>query len=128
MDFKITIDGKEYAVNLRESKETLTVNVNGKEFDFAPTDVLGVETVRVQPVIMPRRDFSQKEIKAPIAGVISEIFIKEGETAVAGQKLLTLSAMKMENEITAADNVRIKEIKVNPGQKVKEGDILIIFA
>lgn len=128
MDFKITIDGKEYAVNLRENEKTLTINVNGKEFDFPSSPALEAETTQVQPAIMPRRDFSQKEIRAAIAGVISEIFVKEEEVVIAGQKLLTLSAMKMENEITAASDVKIKEIKVKTGQKVKEGDVLMTFA
>jgi biotin carboxyl carrier protein len=129
MKLQITIDGREYSVDLRESLERITVNVNGKDFPFTKENEPGVCLVSEAPQAqLPRRDFSQKEIEATIGGVISEVFVNAGDVVKAGDKLLTLSAMKMENEIVASGEGRVKEVKVKASQKVKEGDVLIVFA
>lgn len=49
---------------------------------------------------------------APISGTIAEIFIKEGDFVEKEQKLLTLLAMKMENEILAEKEGKVKKIFV----------------
>ena len=129
MKLQITIDGREYSVDLREGSDQITVNVNGKDFPFVKENESGACLVSEAPQAqLPRRDFSQKDIAASIGGVISEVFVNVDDVVKAGDKLLTLSAMKMENEIVASAAGRIKEVKVKPAQRVKEGDILIVFA
>jgi glutaconyl-CoA/methylmalonyl-CoA decarboxylase subunit gamma len=56
---------------------------------------------------------------------VSELFVNVGDIIKPGQKLLVLSAMKMENEILAEYEGKIKEIKIAKNQKVKEGEVLI---
>jgi biotin carboxyl carrier protein len=68
-----------------------------------------------------------KEIKTPLSGIISEIFVKQGEEIKFGQKLIILSAMKMENDILSETRGVIKKVLVTKDQKVKEGEILIIL-
>jgi biotin carboxyl carrier protein len=129
MKLQITIDGREYAIDLRQDLNSTTVNVNGKDFVYEEDRSCQIgQDVQIPQTQLPRRDFSAKTIKAALAGVISEVFVKENDIVNTGQKLLTLSAMKMENEIVAEAGGRIKEIKVKPNQKVKEGAILIVFA
>jgi glutaconyl-CoA decarboxylase len=130
MKLQITIDGREYSVDLRDDAGQININVNGKDFPFAKGQDMPVagQISEAPQAQLPRRDFGQKEISAAIAGVISEVFVKDGDVVNVGDKLLTLSAMKMENEIVAPAEGRIKEVKVKPNQKVKEGDILIVFA
>jgi len=65
-----------------------------------------------------------KEIRAPITGAISKIFVKEGEKIERGQKILNLSAMKMENEIISESTGKIKKINVKEGQLVKANELL----
>jgi len=54
-----------------------------------------------------------------------QIFVKEGDTIEKGQKLLQYEAMKMENDLLSEKQGVIKSIKVNPGDAVLEGDVLI---
>ncbi|MGD9934639.1 MAG: biotin/lipoyl-containing protein [Dehalococcoidia bacterium] len=65
-------------------------------------------------------------IVAPIAGKVLRIATKAGETVAAGDVLLVLEAMKMENEIKATAAGTVKEILVIEGARVGEGDTLVV--
>ncbi len=60
-------------------------------------------------------------------GSISKIKVNVGDQVKKGDILLVLEAMKMENEINATDDGKVKEILVKKGQKVSGGDILAII-
>lgn len=67
------------------------------------------------------------QLKSGMPGKIIEIFVKEGDEVKAGKPLLIMEAMKMENEMRAANDVVIKEICVKQGDSVEAGAILIKF-
>lgn len=124
---KIKIKDKVYEIKIRELEEGKVKVVVGKEgFIFGEKEKEG-EGVSIPQTSFPKRDFSKKEIKAPITGIISEIFVKEGEFLKKGKKIFLLSAMKMENEIVLEFEGRVKKILVKKEQKVKVGDTLIII-
>ncbi len=64
-------------------------------------------------------------IKAPLPGTIISISCKQGDTVNAGDTLLVMEAMKMENNIQAESSGKIKSIMVAAGESVLQGDILI---
>lgn len=68
-----------------------------------------------------------QELKSGMPGKIIEIFVKPGEVVKANKPLLIMEAMKMENEMRAARDVKIKEIKVRQGDSVESGAVLIKF-
>lgn len=122
---KLNIKDKEYDVEiLEEGSGKVKIKIGEKEFVFGERQ----EEISVAKVNLPKRDFSKKEIKAPISGRISEVFVKEGDFVKKEQKLLILSSMKMENEIVADFEGKVKEILVKSEQEVKGGDILIILS
>jgi biotin carboxyl carrier protein len=61
-------------------------------------------------------------------GKIVKIFAKPGDEIKAGQPLLIMEAMKMENEMRAASDVKIKEVLVKEGENVESGATLVTFA
>ncbi len=127
MEFTFNHQGKEYKIEIGDCGERgVRIAVNGKEFLFDAAKDL-TEVAPVAQAAMPKRPLGAKEVAAPLAGTISEISVTAGDIVSAGQKLLTLSAMKMENEILSEIDGKIKEIKTAQGQKVAEGDILIIL-
>lgn len=65
------------------------------------------------------------EISAPIPGVIFAVLKKEGDTVAAGESVLYLEAMKMENELLSTVSARIEKIAVKVGDRVKKNDILV---
>jgi pyruvate carboxylase len=103
------------------------ITVNGKDFLF---DNPGAPqaAAAVPQTMIPKRDLSSKEVRAVLAGTITELAVKPGDIVKIGQKLFTLSAMKMENEILSECDGMVKEVKTAKDQKVKEGDVLIVLA
>jgi len=67
------------------------------------------------------------EIKAPIPGVITAIFIKEGEFVKSDQPLMRPEAMKMENEILARSAGKIFKLNVKQGARVSKNEILVVI-
>ncbi|WP_423147533.1 acetyl-CoA carboxylase biotin carboxyl carrier protein subunit [Rubrolithibacter danxiaensis] len=66
------------------------------------------------------------EIKAPMPGMVLRLLVTEGQEVKKGDSLLILEAMKMENSIKAAADVRIKSLKVKAGEKVEKNQVLIV--
>jgi biotin carboxyl carrier protein len=122
MKFSIKIGEKEYLIEIFEIEEGVKILVNGKEFYFP----LEEQKIFYPKISTDKRDFQEKKILAPISGIISEVFVKEGDFVKKGEKLFSLSAMKMENEILSDFDGKIKKILVKKGDKVKKDDLLLI--
>ena len=69
----------------------------------------------------------EKDLKAPMPGLIVAIEVKPGQMLKKGEGLLIIEAMKMENEIKAPFDCVIKEIKVQEKQAVEKGQVLVVF-
>ena len=68
-----------------------------------------------------------KTIKAPMPGIVSQILVKVGDQVEKDATLLTLLAMKMENNVIAERNGIVKKIKVKKNDNVNSGDILVVL-
>jgi biotin carboxyl carrier protein len=68
------------------------------------------------------------QLASGMPGKIVKVFVKVGDEVKAGDPLLIMEAMKMENEMRAASAVKIKEVLVKEGQTVESGETLITFA
>jgi biotin carboxyl carrier protein len=66
-------------------------------------------------------------IKAPMPGLIINLKVAEGDTVKAGDQLLILEAMKMENILKSPGDGVIKKIKVKKGDSVEKNQVLIEF-
>lgn len=64
---------------------------------------------------------------APMPGKIMSIKVKAGQAVNEGDLILTLEAMKMENEIFCSASGTVKEIRVNEGAAVNAGDVLVVI-
>ena len=65
------------------------------------------------------------KIVAPISGTIISIGVKVGDSVSVDQVVLTLEAMKMENDITATVSGTVKEIAVSEGSDTSTGQLLM---
>ena len=66
-----------------------------------------------------------KPVVAPLPGTINEIKVKVGDEVNAGDTVVILEAMKMQNNIEAETSGTITSINVNKGDAVMEGDTLV---
>jgi biotin carboxyl carrier protein len=116
---KIKIKNKEYEVEIIDNNQgEVNIKVGDSQFDLFSEENNTKQLSSDSTV-------NTTEIKAPLAGTIIDIFVKEGDEIKQGEKLLILSAMKMENEIVSPCNSKIKKILIKKNQKVKEGELLI---
>ena len=66
-------------------------------------------------------------VKAPMPGVVVGIAVAVGDEVEAGQGVVTLEAMKMENELKSASGGTVQEIRVEVGQGVSQGESLVVI-
>ena len=66
-------------------------------------------------------------ITAPMQGTIVKVLVAVGDVVDAGQGVLVLEAMKMENHINTEGGGTIKEIRVAAGDLVGTGDVLVVI-
>jgi biotin carboxyl carrier protein len=66
-------------------------------------------------------------VKAPLPGKVTHVAVREGESVAAGQSLVVIEAMKMENELKAGAAGTVREVRVTAGQAVNAGDVLIVI-
>lgn len=99
------------------------VNVNGVEYKFSLESIFSF----VRKGLIAGEDDKNvaSRIIAPMPGKIIDIFLNEGDLVNVGEPILTLEAMKMQNEITAECNGVIQKIRVVPGQSVMKDELLI---
>ncbi len=64
-------------------------------------------------------------IKAPMPGLVLDVFVSDGQEVHKEDKLLILEAMKMENSIKIPADALIRKVHVKPGQVVEKGQTLI---
>ena len=66
-------------------------------------------------------------ISAPMPGKVLEVKVKAGDAVKAGDVLMILEAMKMQNEIMAPADGTISDVRVSAGQTVGTGDVMIVM-
>ena len=66
-------------------------------------------------------------MKSPLPGTVLAVKVNVGDRVTTGQTLVVLEAMKMENNIDADRGGVVKEISVQQGATVMEGDNLIVI-
>lgn len=64
-------------------------------------------------------------LAAPMPGLVVRVLVEPGQMVSAGQGLVVLEAMKMENELKASIAGTVTQIAVNPGQAVEKGALLV---
>jgi pyruvate carboxylase len=133
--------GDEISVDIEEGKtliiKFLTVgdpHLDGRRIVFfelngQPREVLVLDQALVKEVqVHPKADPANPlHVGAPMPGLVVRVNVSAGESVEAGQKLLSLEAMKMETTVYADKPGKIAEALVRPGTQVEAGDLLLRF-
>ncbi len=124
--FQASISGKQVSVQIKHLEEGYLLTYGGAEV------VARVRTPRVAELAQfmpaPRDSNKKDELKAPIAGLIVSLKVKEGQEVKRGQELLVIEAMKMENVIHADHDTTVTKINVGEKESVAVDQVLIQFA
>jgi len=141
-NFKFTIHGNKYDVNIIDIEDNIAeIEVNGAIYKVEVDKLIPTSKTPklIRSVAVPTTESSPTQlktsaptapkgagfIKSPLPGVILNVHIKEGDKVKIGTKLITLEAMKMENNINSDKEGFVKSLKVKQGDSVLEGDVLI---
>lgn len=128
--FMINVNGNSYEVEVEE----LTSGVASAR-PAAPTPKAAPAAPVAKAAPAPKAEVKkevvvsqgQEVVEAPMPGNIWKIVAKEGDTVQAGDTLLILEAMKMENEILAPRDGIVSSINTTEGSAVNTGDKLVVL-
>lgn len=131
MKYKVTLNGKTYEVEVEHGKAVLL-----DEYEAlapAPAAPVAAAPTAAAPTAAPAPAASVnlaagETVSAPMPGNILRIEVNQGDTVKAGQLLVILEAMKMENEIVAPKDGTIAQIVTSKGSVVDTGSPLIVIA
>ena len=149
--YSLKINGNPYEVKIEDINESSTmarVTVNGTKYDVEieggkasvvkKPQVAAVPQAATSISVTPKTPIATKPAAAPVAtggakvtcplpGTVISINVKEGDTVSAGQTVVVLEAMKMENNIDAERGGVVKQVLVSAGATVMEGDVLLVI-
>jgi len=125
--FRAIIDGTEIGVKIRENNLTGSYLLQHSGVD-AFVNVMSPKVAELSK-FMPKISKNSKptNLTSPITGKIIRFKVAEGDEVKAGQELVIIEAMKMENIIRTDHDVKIDKIKFSAGEPVGIGQIIIEF-
>ena len=119
--FRIVIDGVAHDVEVEELGSTASVS--------APAPVKAAPApapVAPKPAApKPAAPVSAGAVTAPLEGTVLDVCVNVGDTVTAGQNLVVIEAMKMENEVVAPAGGTVTAVSVKKGDAVSAGDPLV---
>ena len=121
--FSLLLNGKSHYLTITREPEGFKVTVDHHSHIVLVQDETDIILKKFG--LSTNNDQKEGQVHAQIPGMVSRIFVKQGEEIKAKQKLLILEAMKMENEIGSPFEGRVKAIYVSPGSAVEKGDIIM---
>jgi biotin carboxyl carrier protein len=139
------VDGRPVDLDVAVLGSQLSVRVDGKIVDLttegAPPELgvvasghrsyIRVESERLRSAEQAKRaggGAADRVVKSPMPGRVVKVLVAKGDVVAAGQGLLVLEAMKMENEVKAKAAGTIAEIHVVAGAAVEGNAKLLTFA
>ncbi len=132
--FNVFIDGDYYEVDVDPVGGSPSISVSPPVTAAAPSPV---QPPLAQPAAGPAKAPEKPapavavdgtQVLAPMPGMVIRYLVKEGDKVKAGDPLLILEAMKMQNNVPAPADGVVKSIKFDPGASVNTNDVLAVIA
>ncbi|MBQ3855928.1 MAG: biotin/lipoyl-binding protein [Ruminococcus sp.] len=132
MKYKVTLNGKTYEVEVEHGKAVLL-----DEYEAlapapaaapAAAPVAAAAPAAAPAPAAPVNLAAGETVAAPMPGNILRVDVKEGDKVTAGQILVILEAMKMENEIVAPKDGTVAQVVTSKGAVVDTGAPLVVIA
>lgn len=144
--YKYKVQGVEYNVNIDEIEGNVAkVTVNDIPFEVELTETVRPTKSAPKPVVVaapaaapapaptaapapaaaPAAAGAGKKVVAPLPGTITSVEVQVGQAVKAGDTVVVLEAMKMQNNIEAETSGTITSVLVNKGDSVMEGAALV---
>jgi biotin carboxyl carrier protein len=122
--YSLLIDGVSYTAGVLDRDGVCLVDVGGESYEIVVEEQTR-HTIRTRGGATGGT--RSRTLTAPLPGKISRVAVRPGDTVQAGDTLLVIEAMKMENEFKASGAGTVAEVRVAAGQAVNAGDVLIVM-
>ncbi len=130
MKYVVTLNGKNYEVEVNETEAVVT-NVFDTAYTPAPAPVAApapAAAPEAAPAPVAQAVSAEgTKVLAPMPGSILNVPVAVGQAVKAGDTLVILEAMKMENDISAPCDGTVKQILVVKGSTVNTDEVLIVI-
>jgi biotin carboxyl carrier protein len=120
--YSILLEGQSYEVRVSQMSDGLHITSGGEEY---MADVRDPRQLRAHRGAALEAE-GRQQIAAPMPGKVVRVVAKAGDSVEAGQGLLVVEAMKMQNEIKSPKAGKVERILVTEGQNVNAGEVLAI--
>jgi pyruvate carboxylase subunit B len=121
--FSLITDNKSWDIALAREPDLYKITLVGQTFACSVVD----DTVAGAKGSGAVSGGKRRMLRTPMPGLVTSVAVKAGDAVKAGQGLVTVEAMKMQNELRAVADAKIKEVRVKPGQVVDKNDVLVVF-
>ncbi|WP_420448153.1 acetyl-CoA carboxylase biotin carboxyl carrier protein subunit [Candidatus Palauibacter sp.] len=120
---QLTLDGANHRVFTRRTARGWRLTVRGRTFDVTVED----ERTRTLRELADRSAGSRgpRELRAPMPGLVTRVLAETGQRVNAGDGLVVIEAMKMENELRAGEPGTVAGVAVKSGDVVDRDQVLV---
>jgi biotin carboxyl carrier protein len=102
-----------------------TISVRGERWEVEAVDE---RTRHIRSLTgAATRDRGAAALKAPMPGLVVRVLTEPGQAVSRGAGVVVLEAMKMENELKASADAKVKAVRVRAGEPVEKGQVLLEF-
>ncbi len=129
--FRITVDGKPYAVTVEDISEGASLLYPGPGSMQVPSPVpapAAPAAAAASPAPAAHDAAGPGDVVSNLAGVVESISVSVGQSVAQGDRLGTIEAMKMKTPIVAHCAGKVASIAVKPGDAVEPGQTLIVVS
>ena len=126
--FHILFNNQSYraeVVKIDVATKRFTIKINGRHYPVVLKDKFDVLLEKMG--MNTNAAAKVNNVRAPMPGLIIDLKVKDGDQVKAGDTLLILEAMKMENIIKSPGDATVKSVKVRMGDGVEKNQVLIEF-
>ena len=132
MIYKVTLNGKIYEVEVEKGEAMIRAEYDAAA-PVAPAPAAPAAPVAAAPVAAPAATpapaaAGEGVVQSPMPGNINAVKFSAGQSVKAGDVIIILEAMKMENEIVAPKDGTLTSVCVSKGQVVETGAVLCTLA
>ncbi len=132
MKYKVTLNSKVYEVEVEEGTAMLVDEYEAYMPAPAPAPVAAAPVPAAAPAPAPAPAAAPQAagevVASPLPGTVLQVKVSAGEAVKAGQLLLIIEAMKMENEVLAPRDGTVAQIVAAKGATVNTGDALVVLS
>jgi biotin carboxyl carrier protein len=122
--FSLIVDGVSHVADVDDHDGACVVEISGETYSIEVEE-------QTRYIIRTRGGAAGgaggQTLKAPLPGKVSHLAVQVGDAVTAGQALIVIEAMKMENELKSTSAGTVREIRVAAGQAVNAGDVLLVI-